>query len=169
MDLDKRIDEESEPLLQRLRDRLPDLEELLDEVNGHWQFPDGFYRFYHQSWKVFGLQRSTEQIVSLLRTFNPEGDLNPWFQQIITEGTGHEFTMKSNENWLAETRPILEAFFHARAMLELAIQAARELDHAPCMMPSGWAALLYLYNARYSSPLTTPNRQPPNPEPFTLD
>src|SRR5438445_10480854 len=36
--------------------RLPELEKLLEEVSSHWHAEDGFYRFYHQSFKVYGLQ-----------------------------------------------------------------------------------------------------------------
>lgn len=56
--------------------------------------------------------------------------------------------MAHNERLLEETRPILEAFFHARMMLQLAVEYARKLDSAPRALPSGWAAVLYLYNLR---------------------
>ena len=41
-----------------------------------------------------------------------------------------------------------EAFFHAKTFLGLAVRYAKALDHAPRLLPSGWAAVLYLYNAR---------------------
>ena len=53
-----------------------------------------------------------------------------------------------NRDWLNETRPILEAFFHAKTFLGLAVRYAKALDHAPRLLPSGWAAVLSLYNAR---------------------
>jgi hypothetical protein len=43
--------------------------------------------------------------------------------------------------------PILEAFFHALFMLEMAVRYA-DLGEPPQMLPSGWAALLYLYDLR---------------------
>jgi hypothetical protein len=46
------------------------------------------------------------------------------------------------------TRPIVEAFFHARFFLEMAVRYGNELDKAPHMLPSGWAALFYLYELR---------------------
>ena len=41
----------------------------------------------------------------------------------------------------------MEAFFHARYMLEMAVLSA-EMEKAPHMLPSGWAAMLYLYEVR---------------------
>jgi len=158
------LDEASEPLLLSIKQRLPELEELLATANSHWQFEDGFYRFYHQSFKVYGLQNVTIKIVSMLESLQPGKELNGWFRKIISEGTGRDFTPEVNQDWLASTRPILEAFFHARTMLELAVKYGRELGHAPTMMPSGWAALLYLYNMRWErheSKLGEPDFAPP--------
>jgi hypothetical protein len=78
----------------------------------------------------------------------PDQPLNKWFEEIIEEGTGRKFEVGHKERWLAETRPILEAFFHARTFLECAVRYGRELGSAPASMPSGWAALLYLYGLR---------------------
>jgi hypothetical protein len=135
-------------LLATIKSRLPELESLLTQVSGHWQAEDGFYRFYHQSLKVYGLQSETERIVTALRSLLPAREINKWFAQIISEGTGKTFDTPHNGRWLAETRPILEAFFHARTMLEYAIQYGRKLDSPPQPMPSGWAAVLYLFDLR---------------------
>ena len=135
-------------LLDAIKARLPELDKLLVEVSGHWHAEDGFYRFYHQSLKVYHLQSDTERIVAELRALLPERALNSWFLQIIGEGTGKSFDPDHNRRWLLETRPILEAFFHARAMLEYAIKYARELPSAPQILPSGWAAVLYLFELR---------------------
>jgi len=35
-----------------------------------------------------------------------------------------------NRDWLNETRPILEAFFHAKTFLALAVRYAKALDRA---------------------------------------
>jgi len=43
-----------------------------------------------------------------------------------------------------ETEPLLQAL---KADLP-ALRYAEALDHAPRLLPSGWAAVLYLYNAR---------------------
>jgi len=49
----------------------------------------------------------------------------------------------------ARLRPLwlLEAFFHARYFLEMAIRYA-DLSDPPRPLPSGYAALLYLYGLR---------------------
>lgn len=104
-------------LLKQLKERLPELEALLEESGSHWHGEDGFYRFYHQSLKVYHLQEDTEAIVVALRDLLPGRDLNEDFVRIVSEGTGKEFEMEHNQRWLQETRPILEAFFHARMML----------------------------------------------------
>jgi hypothetical protein len=106
------------------------------------------YRFYHQSFKVYQLQSSTLKIVEKLQALAPDRELNSWFMQIVHEGTGKKFALEDNEKWLAMTRPILKAFFHARYFLEMAVKYGRELEYPPRVMPSGWAALLYLYKLR---------------------
>lgn len=154
-------DIDSQPLLLAIKSRDADLSALLERVSSHWHGEDGFYRFYHQSWKLYGLQRDTEEMVELLRSLWPEKELHPWFTQIISEGTGWEFSFEDNRDWLRRGRPILEAFIHARTMLELAVKYGRDLEHAPLAMPSGWAALLYLYSARYSFSNETSKRNRP--------
>ncbi len=46
------------------------------------------------------------------------------------------------------TRPFLEAFFHAKFFLEMAVKYGRKLEEVPEMLPSDWAAFLYFYNLR---------------------
>jgi len=145
-DLDDRPEVAS--LFQKLKSTLPELEKLLGECTSHWCYEDTIYRFYHQSFKVYQLQTSTLGIVETLQALAPDRPLNQWFEQIIGGGTGKTFAMEDNKNWLCVTRPILEAFFHARYFLEMAAKYGRELEYPPRTMPSGWAALLYLYNLR---------------------
>jgi hypothetical protein len=78
----------------------------------------------------------------------PVEKLNEYFMQIVAEGTGKTFSPEDNQIWLETTRPIVEAFFHARHFLEMAVKYGRQLGYPPRVMPSGWAALLYLYNLR---------------------
>lgn len=135
-------------LLAALKDRLPALETLREEVSGHWGYEDPVYRFYHQSFKVYFVQGATEQMVRELRRLLPGRGLNRWFEEIVASGTGKRFEIGHNDRWLEHTRPLLEAFFHARYFLEMACRYGRELDEAPRTLPSGWAALLYLYDLR---------------------
>ena len=137
-------------LFENLKAKLPVLEELLKSYSSHWGYEDPIYRFYHQSYKLYYLQGRTMKIIKNLQELAPERPLNEWFLSIVKEGTGKEFKNEDNENWLPVTRPIVEAFFHARYFLEMAVKYGRELKYPPRLMPSGWATLLYLYNLRHS-------------------
>jgi hypothetical protein len=66
----------------------------------------------------------------------------------VADGTGGKFEISHNQDWLQHTRPILEAFFHAHFFLKMAVKYGRELQSAPDSLPSGWAAVLYLFNLR---------------------
>lgn len=134
-------------LLQRLKQQKGALAEALKMMNDHWTYEDHFYRYYHGSFKVYGVQDTTEYAVKLLRQLLPERELNLSFAQIIAEGTGKQFTDAHNKEWDRHTRPMLEAFAHAKFMIEMAVRYA-DLPQPPQPMPSGWAALLYLYDLR---------------------
>jgi hypothetical protein len=147
MELEQKQAEERN-LLLGIANQLPQLEQLLAEASDHWGYEDPIYRFYHQSFKVFALQERTEQIVEALRGLAPHLPLNPWFMTIIAEGTGREFAVEMNARWLQATRPILEAFFHARYFLEMVCRYGLQLTEPPSPLPSGWASVLYLYGLR---------------------
>lgn len=136
-----------EQLLKNLRVYRTDIEERLAKSRDHWGYEDPVYRFYHQSFKVYFLQQQTEAIVSLLSKLCPDRELHPWFREIVHEGTGKLFRMEVNAAWTSVTRPLLEAFFHARFFLEMASRYA-SLQEPPRVLPSGYAALLYLYGLR---------------------
>lgn len=137
-----------ELLLTNIRSRLAELEALLERARSEWQYEDFVYRFYHHSFKVFGVQSMTMAIVAKLRELLPDVTLNSDFVAIIEDGTGRTFTPEMNQVWAAATRPLLEAFFHARFMLEMVVKFGRSLDAPPETLPSGWAAVLYLYGLR---------------------
>jgi hypothetical protein len=132
-------------LLTNIKANLAPLEKQLEETGYH---EDLVYRFYHQSFKVYRIQSLTDQIAAKLQSLAPHLPLNTWFDEIIREGTGKEFDPGDNANWTAVTRPMLEAFFHARYFLEMVCKFGRELEEPPQILPSGWAAVLYLYNLR---------------------
>ena len=137
--------------LKKIKENLPELEKVLEDINGHWVYEDLIYRFYHQSYKVFYIQGCTTKIVEVLAKLKIEGyeQLDDFYTKILLEGTKKQFdSKKSNQNWLEETRPMLEAFFHSKYFLEMAVKYGKELEKAPECMPSGWAGLLYLYNLR---------------------
>lgn len=137
-------------LLSNIKKSLPNLNKLLEEINSHWIYEDLVYRFYHYSFKVYGLQDVTKKIVDALHSIAPEGQgFCSEFQKIIDAGaSGKEFKISHNENWTKHTRPFLEAFFHAKFFLEMSVKYGAELKQAPNILPSGWAALLSLYDIR---------------------
>jgi hypothetical protein len=135
-------------LLGAIKLALPALQALLAEVDDHWGYEDGIYRFYHQSYKVYGLQSLTTKMVEAFRLLMPERELNAWFRELVGQGTGQTFEMDHNRAWLLHTRPIVEAFQHARYFLEMICRYGRVLDRPPEVMPSGWASILYLYGMR---------------------
>jgi hypothetical protein len=137
-----------EVLLKNIKRDLVELTRLRDHAESHWSEEDLVYRFYHQSFKVFRIQALTTSIVDALHALVPGTPLNEWFTAIVSEGTGKEFATNGNRNWTATTRPLLEAFFHANYFLRMAVKYGNELDEAPSPLPSGWAALLYLYDMR---------------------
>lgn len=130
-------------LRTNLGEKSADLNELWNSVNDHWGYEDAIYRFYGQSFKVYSIQKSTTRIVELLQSLAPGRELHPWFMTIVQEGTGKQFTIEDNARWLAATRPVVEAFQHARYFLEMACRYRESPEEQPC--PSGWAALLFLY------------------------
>ena len=137
-------------LLANLRRDHAALADLLASIDDHDRAEDLVYRFWHQSWKVYGLQNLTLPIVERLRSLAPAAheQLDAWFEQIVEDGTGRAFHHEVNQRWLEETRPIVEAFWHARWFLEVAVRYGAELESAPRLLPSGWAALLTLYGLR---------------------
>lgn len=121
---------------------------LLARHSSEAGYDDPIYRLYHQSWKVLFLQDSTLAIVDALRALAPDRPLNPWFAQIIEDGTTTHEVPSTQDEWLSATRPVAEAFFHARYFLEMAVRCGRELDAPPQLLPSSWAALLTLFGLR---------------------
>lgn len=136
-------------LTSNINQRLADIDALLEKVNDKWVAEDLVYRFWHQSFKVYLLQPTTEAIVALLRELAPgELGLNPWFEEIVKEGTGRKFDMSDNKNWVSATRPVIDAFFHARYMLEMVAKYGKIRNQEEQFIASGWAAVLCLYNLR---------------------
>ncbi|MFL6235554.1 MAG: hypothetical protein ACJ76N_20630 [Thermoanaerobaculia bacterium] len=134
-------------LLQSLRRNREELQRLLTRCSDHWVYEDSVYRFYHQSFKVYGFQGTTRSIVQRLQSLAPDRPLNPWFLEIVEAGTGKTFKNEDNARWTEVTRPILEAFFHARFFLEMAVRYS-DLQEPPQMLSGGYAALLYLFGLR---------------------
>jgi len=143
-DIDDR--EPVQVLFAHIQTVLPKLEALLAESSSRRVYEDPVFRFYQRSIEVYELQASTAKIVGELQALAPDRPLNPWFLQIVKDGTEKTFEPEHNRRWLEVTRPILEAYFHARYFLEMAVRYGRDLSYPPRFLPGGWAALLYLYD-----------------------
>ena len=137
------LDALEQTLRKNLREKSTELSDLWKSANDHWGYEDAIYRFYSQSFKVYSVQKSTARIVEVLQSLVPGRDLHPWFAKIVQEGTGKQFTMADNQRWTEVTRPIVEAFQHASYFLEMACRYQESPEEQPS--PSGWAALLNLY------------------------
>lgn len=135
-------------LLRNLREKKAELRAQLKASSDHWGYEDPVYRFYHQSFKVYWLQERTRSLTGLLLEIAPDDQpLDPWFLEIVRAGTDRTFTPEDNARWAEATRPIVEAFFHARYFVEMAVRYSR-LKVPPQILPSGYAALLCLYGLR---------------------
>jgi hypothetical protein len=144
------LEKKHNQLLVNIKAKLPELERLLEEISSHWGYEDPIYRFYYQSFKVYGLQYKTGEIVKALKSIAPEGlSLCKEFEEIINAGArGKKFEPEHNKNWTDHTRPFVEAFLHSKFFLEMVVKYGKELEEAPNMVPSGWAAVLCLYGLR---------------------
>lgn len=142
------MERKDEKLLVSLKEKLPELEKLLEKVSSEWHYEDMVYRFYHQSFKVYRVQNDTQCIVEVLQSLAPDTKLNKRFLEILADGLNKNFEHSHNNNWGKHTRPLLEAFFHAKYFLEQAVKYGKELEKAPDLLPSGWAGFLYLFDMR---------------------
>lgn len=135
-------------LLDAIKAKLPELDRV--KVLFGYEYEDGIYRFYHHSFKVYRLQDCTLKAVEIFREIAEADDtsLCNWFEQIVADGTGKTFDAEHNRHWPDHTRPIVEAFLHARYFLDMMIKYGRELESSPQFLPFGWAAILELYNRR---------------------
>jgi len=135
-------------LLGNIKAQMPELDALRKEAVEGDLASDCFYRYYHSSFKVYWLQSLTERIVQKLKSLLPGQELNRDFTAILAKGTGVRWEMSHNREWHKHTGPILEAFFHARTMLELSIRSGKRIKYPPTCLPTDWAAVLYLFRLR---------------------
>lgn len=139
-------------LLGNIKQKLPALEKVLEGTKDHWGEEDSVYRYYHGSFKVYRIQSITKSIYSALESVSPHEDnkiRDPYYLQIVKEGaSGREWKKEDNKNWEKVCRPMVEAFFHSKYFLEMAVKYGKKLDKVPLRMPSGWASLLELYGIR---------------------
>ena len=144
--------EKPNKLLKNIKCNLPVLENLANKCDNHLGQEDLIYRFYHQSFRVYQIQNLTGEIYQNLRRISPHDNpdcMNSSFLEIINAGASNRtWKLEDNHNWNGVCRPFLEAFFHSKYFLDMAIKYGKEYDSAPKRISSGWAALLELYNIR---------------------
>jgi len=141
----RRIKPEEARLLRAARRRLPQLKALLAKVSGFLGYERDIHEFYDHSFMLFlHLPRKTLEIVEALQALAPHRKLNADFRQIVADGT-KPFKPSDYKNWLPHTRPRVEAYFHARYMLEMACKYAGGLPRPPQVAPLGWVTFLRLY------------------------
>jgi hypothetical protein len=139
----------TQELLRNIKTNIEELKKLSNKINDCWAYEDGVYRFYHQSFKAYDMQSYTIDCVELLKKLAPKNIIfNSFFEQIFSEGTNIKFKSSHNKQWLKHTRPILEAFFHAKYFIEMAVKSGNVISELPTCLPSCWAGLLYFYNLR---------------------
>jgi hypothetical protein len=138
-------------LLQAIKTNLESIDGLAAKLS--WE-EDGVYRYYSQSFKVFGLQNLIEQALAIFQHVAPDGtQLNDSFVSTCQTALEHRFSFERtkfdmdemNANWQAWTRPILVAFWHCSYFLRMMARYGRELEEPSKVMPSGWAAIRGLY------------------------
>lgn len=132
-------------LLTRIKEKLPEIKKLYKSFDDD----DIPYRFYHQSFKVYWSQGHIEQAVVLFCEIAQDNfTINKWYTQLTSDAFScGKFQLEHNKDWLNKTRPQIEAWFHTKYFLEMMIKHSN-LEKAPNILPSGWAALLYLFNIR---------------------
>ena len=135
-------------LFENVKASLTNLEKRLEESRCYHGYEDLISGLYHQSFEVYEVQEQTRRIVAALQSLAPERKLNSWFMQIVNEGTGRQFDEEDHQYWLEITRPMVEAYFHARYFLEMAVRYGKEFERPPQYPPSGWAAVVSLYEPR---------------------
>lgn len=135
-------------LLAAIRRELPNLENLLLNVNSQWGAHDHIYRYYHQSFKVYYAQDTTLGMVAAFQKLTPGKPLNQRFLDIVARGTGKHFDLSDNAAWHERTGPVIEALLHAEYFLRMVVLSGKDVETPSCLMETHWAAVLYLYNLR---------------------
>lgn len=149
-------------LLDAIRASLDEIDALVEHLDVLEEM--GVYKYYGESFKVFGLQGLIEDAQALFGALAPPGAApNDWFLSICAAGLEHKFSLldrtfdwrRMNDHWQAWTRPVLEAFWHCSFFLRAMARSGRELEEPPMgwsparpnvrPIPSGWLAVLALY------------------------
>lgn len=137
-------------ILERLRENAEELEKLYVSLNNEWGLEDTVYRFYHGSFKVYRATSDLQNFWGLIHKVAGEDlKVDASLTSIVEPMLDKKFDFKVNQNWDAETRPIIEALFHVKYFIDMMYKYSKELGvEAPSLLPSGWASVLYLFGSR---------------------
>jgi len=141
-------------LLTNIKKHRKEINFLLDKVINHreGEYEGKIYRFYHYSFKVYNLHLTIGQIVAILQKLDPKPkpEFCLFFQTILDDALAiGEWKAEHNRNWLKYTRPIVEAFLHAKYMLEMASLCDKLYKRNPTsLIDQKWGSLLELYEIR---------------------
>lgn len=136
----RRNDQGQRVLIKNLKKRRRKLIKLLESINSHWEIEDVVYRLYHSSYKTIWAWDVTQKVMKELEGLYRYGyrNRNSVIKEIMEEGLDKK----------ADPRRWIEAMLHARYLLEMAIKYSKEVKKPLQCLPSGYAAILYLYGLR---------------------
>ncbi|MFQ5668493.1 MAG: hypothetical protein ACE5I7_18975 [Candidatus Binatia bacterium] len=165
-DLADHLERLGNPLPTELRD--PRIQEL--DANRHRQaeeirrladvftrpqgiIEDGVYRLYHQSIKVATVYATAFDALDLFARLCPvRCRINPWFLGIAEDAkrawTDVPDLRALNADWTKHARPVIELAFHCEYFLKQFVRYETEDFVSLTALPSGVAAILYLYGLR---------------------
>jgi hypothetical protein len=146
-------------LFEKIQQYQDDILTLADHASG-MVYEDRMYRFYHASLKVFWMQDEIEDTMKLFKKLSPSRpySFDKWFLQIIEDAKSQGlFKREYNKDFPSHARPVVEAYLHCKYFLEMLAESTK-LKEDPMVsckegrifgIPSGYAAILELYNLRY--------------------
>ena len=98
---------------------------------------------------MFFLQGPAKAAFTLIKKIGGEDDPpNFEYARIVEAGTAHQFSETTNENWEAETKQILDAFWHTKYFIQMTAKYGKELETVESPLEPGMAAVLYLFGLR---------------------
>jgi hypothetical protein len=95
-------------------------------------------------------QEPIKEAFELIKEIGGEND-PPHFEYalLVKAGTENDFAGdRTNANWDAETKPILEAFWHTKYFINMMAKYGKELETVEMPLQPGMAAVLYLFELR---------------------
>ena len=146
--------EKEKKIIANIHENKEEFEEIQKLIDSQFKgIEDMFYRYYHHSYKVYDLQSITKRMIKLFQNIGECSfyELDDLFREIIAQGIEKEFKQSANMRWSYETRPILEAFFHAQHIMNMMIKYGlpkNPEEEQPGLIAQGWGTVLHLYNIR---------------------